>query len=350
MRGKRRPLPARIAALFLIFFFFLTPLFAEMSLFSLLHRVNGRLQWDPYTDMGVIISGEDRFTFSIDSSTMVHNYKEKIEIGPVRREDGDILFPQSTALAIIERIEEPREDGTAPRIAAVLLDPGHGGKDSGAIGTHKKTDGTVLTLKEKDIVLDISNDIFHLLKYRYPDKKILRTRSGDTYPSLEDRVEMANNIHLNTSEAIIFVSIHANASLNSKAKGFEVWYLPPDYRRELIDPKSIDPETKEILPILNTMLEEEYTVESVILAQRILQGIESEIGEVSVNRGLKDETWFVVRNANMPSVLVEIGFITNPEEAKLLGEEDHLQALTRGIYNGICDFIDYFEQTSGFTE
>lgn len=349
MKGKWRPLSVRILVLLLLFFH-LTPLSAEMSLFSLLHRVNGRLQWDPYSDMGVIITGEDRFTFSIDSPILVYNYREKLEINPIRFEHGEILFPQDTALAIIERTTDFTEEGYTPRIAAVLLDPGHGGKDSGAIGRHKKKDGTVLTLQEKDIVLDISNEVFQRLKDRYPDKKILRTRSGDTYPSLEDRVEMANGIDLKKSEAIIFVSIHANASLNSKAKGFEVWYLPPDYRRELIDPESIDPETKEILPILNTMLEEEYTVESVILAQRILQGIEAEIGEVSVNRGLKDETWFVVRNANMPSVLVEIGFITNYEEASLLAEENHLQALTRGIYNGICDFIDYFEQTSGFTE
>ena len=106
----------------------------------------------------------------------------------------------------------------------------------------------------------------------------------------------------------------------------------------------------EILPILNTMLEEEYTVESILLARNILEGIDGMVGDRTENRGLKEETWFVVRKAKMPSILIELGFVTNKEEAELLADKNYLMKMSEGIYNGVVDFIIYFESTKGFTE
>jgi N-acetylmuramoyl-L-alanine amidase len=163
-------------------------------------------------------------------------------------------------------------------------------------------------------------------------------------------VEMANSMKLAPHEAIIYISVHANASLNSKAKGFEVWYLPSDYRRTLIDQESIGTESEDVIPILNTMLEEEYTTESILLAQRILKGMDEKLGEYTENRGLKEEIWFVVRKAKMPSVLIELGFVTNREEALLLSRKEYLRKLSHAIYNGTSGFIDDFEATRGFTE
>ena len=182
-----------------------------------------------------------------------------------------------------------------------------------------------------------------MLRTAYPDKKILLTRSGDTYPSLEDRVEMANGVPLKKNEAILYISIHANAApFNKKPYGFEVWYLPTDYRRDLIDKNAA---SKEIIHILNSMMEEEFSTESILIAKNISDGLDAQIGKESKNRGLKEKEWFVVRNAKMPSVLIELGFVTNPEEAKRLNTPSYLQKCAQGIYNGLTAFISRFESS-----
>ncbi len=107
---------------------------------------------------------------------------------------------------------------------------------------------------------------------------------------------------------------------------------------------------EDIAPILNVMLEEEFTTESILLARDIMDGLNTNIGTESPNRGVRAEEWFVVRNARMPSVLVETGFVTNPEEASLLSSEDYLRRLSDGIYTGIVNFVQYFESMKGPTE
>ena len=223
-------------------------------------------------------------------------------------------------------------------MAAILIDPGHGGKDPGAIGEHT-VNGKKLRVVEKEVTLDISRKLYDALKAKYPDKRIMITREGDSYPSLEDRVDMANAVELASNEAIIYVSIHANSSFNKNAKGFEVWYLNPEYRRTLVDAKKAGGPGKEIAPILNAMLEEEFTTESIILARNIMGGLQAEIGPLSSNRGIRADEWFVVRNARMPSVLIEAGFVTNPEEGKLLSRDDYLLRVADGVYNGLVDFV-----------
>ena len=232
--------------------------------------------------------------------------------------------------------------GDGFRISTVIIDPGHGGKDPGTIGTHT-IDGRRVTLQEKEIVLKVSSMIHARLAETFPDKSILLTRSDDRYLALEERTDFANTIDLGPQEAMIFLSVHANASLNRRATGFEVWYLPPEYRREIVDPDELEQEQQTIAPILNSILEEEFTIESILLARDVLSGMDGTIGEKSVNRGLKEESWFVVRNAKMPSVLVEIGFVTNPGEALLLEDEAHLQKISDGIYNGLVAYIEKFE-------
>ncbi|MFA6505392.1 MAG: N-acetylmuramoyl-L-alanine amidase, partial [Treponemataceae bacterium] len=100
---------------------------------------------------------------------------------------------------------------------------------------------------------------------------------------------------------------------------------------------------------LNTMMEEEYTTESIMIARSIMDEIARIVGKKSPARGIKAEEWFVVRNARMPSVLVEIGFITNSEDAALLASDAYLRKLSEAIYIGVKDFITKFERTGGFT-
>ncbi len=95
------------------------------------------------------------------------------------------------------------------------------------------------------------------------------------------------------------------------------------------------------------MLEEEFTTESIILARDVMSGLQARIGSESPNRGVRAEEWFVVRNAHMPSILVETGFVTNPDEGKLLTQDDYLSRVADGVYTGLVDFVGYFESMRG---
>jgi len=314
-----------------------------LSLSDIVNQTGARLQWAPYRGEGHLLKGENEIFFKEEAGYILLNYEKKRVIEPPRRsEQGEILFSKRDGEYLLDLLGRKPAISEGLYISTLIIDAGHGGKDPGAVGSFMQN-GQALVVKEKDLVLSVAKFLSGMLLRRYPEKNIILTRSDDTYLTLEERTEIANSVQLKAQEAMIFISLHANASLNSKAEGFEVWYLPPDYRRELIDPAGLDEEAREVAPILNTMLEEEYTVESVLLARHILGGMEEEIGRAHVNRGLKEETWFVVRNAKMPSVLVEIGFVTNRREALLMREGPYLKNMTEGIYNGICSFITHFE-------
>lgn len=321
-----------------------TALAAEsLSVYDLQIETGARLQWDPFRRHGLLWKGGRVVSFKPGTPFMVFDFSEQAVVSPVMLERGVPVFPQDTADRVRSFFSEPVRSPDSPVISTIIIDPGHGGRDSGAVATHTVR-GTSMTLEEKRIVLDVSLETAKLLEERFPDKHVVLTRTTDVYPSLEERVERANGVELAGNESIIYISVHANASpFNKNAKGFEVWYLPPDYRRELIEPDSVQDGGEEILPILNTMLEEEYTVESILLARNITRGIERAVGDASPNRGLKEQSWFVVRNAKMPSVLIELGFITNPDEAVLFLDPAYLKKLSQGIYNGVVEFVLNFE-------
>jgi N-acetylmuramoyl-L-alanine amidase len=319
----------------------------EVDLQDLLAELKATLRWEPDTETGTLVLDRGKVVFQAGSPWILLDYRELLYTGAAYRREGTLVFPAETASSIREYVR--REGRERPRVSVILIDPGHGGKDTGALGT-VTANGKTKTIQEKDVVLQVGLKLHELLARRYPDKRMLLTRSDDTYIRLEERTELANGIALAPGEAVIFLSIHANASLNRKARGFEVWYLPTDFRRDLIDPKSLEADTREIAPILNVLLEEEFSIESITLARAILAGFEREVGATSENRGIKEESWFVVRNARMPSVLVELGFVTHPEEAALLDQEQYLQKLVDAIYTGVCAFITAFESSRGFTE
>jgi N-acetylmuramoyl-L-alanine amidase len=101
---------------------------------------------------------------------------------------------------------------------------------------------------------------------------------------------------------------------------------------------------------MNSMQEEEFTRESVLLARMIMAELQSAVGGETENRGLKEGEWLVVRQAKMPSILIEVGFVSNQEEALKLTSVPYLQKLSGAIYNGVSNFIDNFERSKAFTE
>ncbi|MFO7849931.1 MAG: N-acetylmuramoyl-L-alanine amidase [Spirochaetia bacterium] len=315
------------------------------TLSEIISLTGAELEWAPYRNEGRLLKGEKEVLFREGTDFFLVDYRKMVSAEPPSRsEDGEVYFSEEDGRFLLDFFGVKPALSKELNISTVIIDAGHGGKDPGAVGTHMD-EGQAVIIKEKDLVLDVAGMLEDKLRSRYPDKRILLTRSDDRYLNLEERTEIANGVQLNEQEAMIFISLHANASFKSKSEGFEVWYLPPDYRRQLIDPESLDEEARGVAPILNTMLEEEYTVESVLLARNILSGLEKSLGKSTINRGLKEEKWFVVRNAKMPSVLVEIGFVTNEKEAFNLMEEDHLKKISEGIYNGVCDFIEHFQSS-----
>jgi len=324
----------------------------DLDLPTALRELKADLRWDPLSLTGTLAIGRHQVVFRAydeqTSSLAVIDGREVLrEPGPYLSAGG-LLFPPAFISALGAALQNmPGAAGGDFRIAAVIVDPGHGGKDSGAVGTHV-IDGKKITLKEKDITLQVALDLHARLVAAYPDKRVLLTRKADTFPRLEDRVEVANSVPLNEKEAIVFISIHANASFNKSARGYEVWYLSPEYRRTVIDRKDYS-ESEEVFPILNAMMEEEYTTESIMMARAIMTRFDQAIGARSPSRGIKAEEWFVVRNARMPSVLVELGFITNPEDARLLADQEYLRNLSEALYKGTVDFVATFERSGGFT-
>jgi N-acetylmuramoyl-L-alanine amidase len=327
-------------------------LHTAIGLDEALKALGAELRWDPLSRGGVLSIKGHYAAFLAGGAG---------ELGPVLLDNrevhtlaipymsgGNLYFPAAFVNSLTNILRLSIEDDSSRfRIAAIIVDPGHGGKDSGAIGTHV-INGQTLQLVEKDLTLRVSRDLHALLSAAYPDKRLLLTRAGDTYPTLEDRVEIANSVPLKDNEAIVFVSIHANASFNKAGRGYEVWYLSPDYRRTVIDETKYH-DSAEVLPILNAMMEEEFTTESIMMAQFIMNSFQENLGAYIPSRGIKAEEWFVVRNARMPSVLVETGFVTNEEDARLMTDEAYLQKLSQALYKGIVDFVTMFERSGGFT-
>ena len=326
--------------------------FAEVPLLDLALEVMVDLQWEPYRKIGVLKRGDHSLVFRLGTDRFVENYREERRAGSIREQNGAVVVSDEAAeyvRAFFGSRPAPLEGG---KISAIVIDPGHGGKDAGTFHSHE-IDGKKFQLLEKNVVLAVAKDLNDMLSRAYPEKRFVLTRDSDVYLTLEERVEVANSLELaGDRDAIIFVSVHVNASLsNPNSTGYEVWYLPPEYgRQNLISETEARGGSESIIKILGAMKDEEFTVESVLLAKMILEGLDETIGDLSPNRGLFQESWFVVRNARMPSVLVELGFATNKDEALLMTDPAHLRKMAEGLYNGIRRFIQEFESTNGFTE
>ena len=331
----------KIRILVIILLFFTMALSGDSSLVDFIEENGLQLYWDDIIQRGIIWRGTELVSFMPEFPLAAVNLQRFISIEPLYVRNGVLYIPETTAEIMSEALFPINVEGLRT-VSTIFIDPGHGGKDPGTIGTLASKQ----QLYEKDIVLGVALDVAEHLRSRFPEKRIILSRQNDVYITLEERTEMANELVSSTDEKVLFISIHANAALNSRAKGIELWYLPPEYRRQVLQPNDIASGNSSVLPILNTILEEEYTVESIILAKNIEQGMLAELSEFTSSRGLKEMDWYVVRKAHMPSVLIEVGFVTNKEEIELLNDPSYLQRVSTGIYNGIISFVQDFESVS----
>ncbi len=203
----------------------------------------------------------------------------------------------------------------APRpFAVVILDPGHGGQDSGAIC------GGVL---EKDLALDVARRIDRLLQAE--GIATLMTRLGDTYVSLEDRASFANRV-----SDCIFVSIHFNEDNQPVSGGVETYYAA-----QQITAGSF---LASWLPFLWPALSETPNVESQNLAGFIQEALVARTR--ALDRGTKAKQFFVIANVTAPAVLVEGGFLTNKEDISRLASEDYREQIAAAVTDGILRYRD----------
>lgn len=302
--------------------------------------------WDSLSESGLLEKNGHQFSFIKDNNVALLDGQKLVMIDPPKVVDSKIMVSKDF-MRQAQSFFQKESDETQFKVGAIILDAGHGGKDPGALKTYK-INGKDVTIKEKDINLKVAKMLYERLSKTYPDKKIILTRNSDVFLSLSERTDIANAVKVGEQEAILFISIHVNSSMNKSSSGYEVWYLSPGYRRNVLD-KSVVEEDKSLYPILNTILEEEYTTESIMIAKFIMDGLQTQIGKESPSRGIKAEEWFVVKNALMPSVLIELGFVSNEKEALNLNDDKYLQKASLGIYNGIVAFTTHFERSRGFT-
>ncbi len=218
------------------------------------------------------------------------------------------------------------------RIKRIIIDPGHGGKDPGAIG--------VGGLREKDIVLKVAKMLARKLRSRLTSQVIL-TRTKDVFIPLEERTAIAN-----TKEGDLFISIHANAARSPKAHGIETYYLDltnnkANMRLAANENATSTKNISDLQKILSSLMHNSKKQESAKLAhivnRNLVQEMNRDYGGIK-NHGIKKAPFIVLIGAQMPSILTEIAFITNPETAKRLHQHKYLEDLADGLANGIIQY------------
>src|SRR5690606_5244450 len=232
-------------------------------------------------------------------------------------------------------------------VRTVVLDPGHGGKDPGALGK---------TAKEKDIVLAVALKVGEYLKKEMPDLNLVYTRNTDVFVPLDERAEIANK-----AKADLFVSIHANWISNPKIQGTETFVLGLHRSEENLEVakkensviileddystkyEGFDPNQTESY-IIFELMQNVYLDQSIEAASAIQQQFEKRVGRH--NRGVKQAGFLVLRKTAMPGILVELGFLSNQDEEKFMMSEEGQTYLASAIFRAIRDYKNRFEARS----
>ena len=219
------------------------------------------------------------------------------------------------------------------KIGKIVIDPGHGGHDTGTIGP----DG----LLEKDLVVDVGRRLGKLLETRL-GAEVIYTRKDDTFIPLETRTAIANQ-----EQADLFVSIHANSSRDPNARGVETYYLnftsSPDAlevaaRENAVSEKSIH----ELGDLVKKIALKEKIEESHEFASNVQEALHSGLATKNSgirDRGVKKAPFIVLIGANMPSILAEISFVSNPSDERRLQTPEYRQRIAESLYRGISKYV-----------
>jgi len=219
-------------------------------------------------------------------------------------------------------------------IHRIVIDPGHGGKDPGALNRP-------LNVREKDITLDIGKRLNAILN-EHKEFEIILTRCRDEYVPLEERAAIANS-----NQGDLFVSIHTNSAPRLSARGVESYYLnmtaDPWAMQVAAQENAMSSKSMaEMRTILDQILQHSKISESKILCQSIQASMVANLKrkyDAIENLGVKKAPFYVLLGAQMPSALIEVSFLSNRDEARRLTESSYRQDLAAGLYLGIINFI-----------
>ena len=236
-------------------------------------------------------------------------------------------------------------------IKKIVIDAGHGGKDPGTMGTKR------YNKYEKHVALAVSLKLGDYISTSFPETEVIYTRKSDVFLALNERTELANN-----AEADLFISIHCDGFTNSKASGASVFvmgtsklkenmdiamrensviYLEDNYQEKY---EGFDPNSTESY-IVFSLMQNTYLDQSLQLAEAVEQEFSNRANRKS--RGVKQAPFYVISRTNMPSILIECGFLTNPKEEDFLHSEKGQDHLASAIFEA---FKNYKETVEGLTD
>jgi N-acetylmuramoyl-L-alanine amidase len=219
------------------------------------------------------------------------------------------------------------------KIGKIVVDAGHGGHDTGTIGPNG--------LMEKDLVLDVALKLGKLLESRL-GAEVVYTRDDDTFIPLETRTAIANK-----EQADLFISIHANSSSDSTARGVETYYLNFTSSRDALEVAArenavSEKSIHELQDLVKKIALKEKIEESREFAGDVERSLYTGLSAKSPglhNRGVKKAPFVVLIGANMPSILAEVSFISNPTDERKLKTNEYRQRVAESLYKGVSKYV-----------
>jgi N-acetylmuramoyl-L-alanine amidase len=302
--------------------------------------------------LNVNIYGE-QLIFLLDSSLLQYGSDYFNMTHEIIQQEGKYFLPVAFLTNILPQIfnnwiswEADKLKAKAPidnSIKRIVLDPGHGGKDPGAVGFSKKN-------FEKEIVLELALKLKKKLEQQL-DVEVLLSRDKDEFVSLQQRTKFANE-----NNADLFISLHCNAHRKSEIDGIEVYYLSTAKTDEARAVEAMENQVvyeyeggqeavkkyDDLAFILADMAQSEHLEESYNLGANLQSSLVS--ATEAYDRGVKQANFYVLRGAFMPSVLLEFGFISNKEEEKKLINSSYQEKLIDSVFIGIRDFKMKYDQ------
>ena len=244
-------------------------------------------------------------------------------------------------LVVPTLLPQPMHDGQSTltralglKINRIVIDPGHGGHDTGTIGP--------TGMMEKDLCLDVALRLGKLIRQKLPGADIVYTRSDDTFIPLEERTHIANE-----AKADLFISIHANSSPNQDARGVETYYLNLKGSPEAMEVAARENAASlenihELEDLVKKITRTEKIDESKELAADVQDSLSRRMPKAAKpvkNRGVRKAPFVVLIGADMPSILTEISFLSNPSDEQLLKRPGHRQRVAEGLFAGFTAYL-----------
>lgn len=251
-------------------------------------------------------------------------------------DDDDVTIPRSTSHEASSTLAGQRSLTRALglKIGRIVVDAGHGGHDSGTLGPGG--------IQEKDVVLDVALRLGKLLRQRM-GSEVIYTRDDDTFIPLEERTAIANK-----SQADLFISVHANSSSDPTARGVETYYLnfttSPDALEVAARENAVSDESiHELSGLVKKITLKDKIDESREFAADVDSSLYAglERGNPGLrDRGVKKAPFVVLIGANMPSILAEISFLTNPDDAAQLRDPQYRERIAESLYRGVAKYVN----------